>query len=98
MLLCPDHLYLTVYYARTERFIYYRKSVLHLLKRMFHAHLSRCSTDLRLYTVNPVPRHWQLICIANRAVTIWTIRTNDCNKIHAIVLILDVNSGHVAHA
>ena len=24
----------------------YRKSVLHLLKHMFHVHLSRCSTDL----------------------------------------------------
>ena len=38
----------------TERFIYYRKSVPHLLKRMFHVRLSRCSTDLRLYTVHPV--------------------------------------------
>ena len=28
-------------------FIYYRKSVLHLLKRMFHVRISRCSTDLR---------------------------------------------------
>ena len=33
----------------TERFIYYRKSVLHLLKQMFHVHLSRCITDLRYY-------------------------------------------------
>ena len=32
----------------SERFIYYRKSVLNLLKHMFHVHLSlRCSTDLR---------------------------------------------------
>ena len=31
----------------TERFIYYRKAVLHLLKLMCHVHLSRCSTDLR---------------------------------------------------
>ena len=30
-----------------ERFIYNRKSVLYLLKRMFHARLSSCSTDLR---------------------------------------------------
>ena len=30
-----------------ERFIYYRKSVLHLLKHMCYVHLSRCSTDLR---------------------------------------------------
>ena len=35
-----------MYYAMscTRRFIYYRKSVLHLLKRMFHIRLSRCST------------------------------------------------------
>ena len=32
--------------VRTERFIYYRESVLHLLTRMFHLRLSRCSTDL----------------------------------------------------
>ena len=31
----------------TERSICYRKSVLHLLKHMFHVYLSRCSTDLR---------------------------------------------------
>ena len=31
----------------TQPFIYYRKSILHLLKRMFHVRLSRCSTDLR---------------------------------------------------
>ena len=33
-------------YFRTERFTYYRKSVLHLIKHMFHVHVSRCSTDL----------------------------------------------------
>ena len=31
----------------TERFIYYRKYVLHPRKRMVHARLSRCGTDLR---------------------------------------------------
>ena len=31
----------------TERFIYYRKPVLYLLKRMFYVRLSRCSTDVR---------------------------------------------------
>ena len=31
----------------TKRFIYYRKSVLHLLQRMFHDHSNRCSADLR---------------------------------------------------
>ena len=38
----------------TECFIFYRKSVLHLLMHMFHVHLSRYSTDLRKYTVHPV--------------------------------------------
>ena len=37
----------------TERVIYYRKSVTHLPKHMFHVH-SRYSTDLRQYTVPPV--------------------------------------------
>ena len=37
----------TEYACTTERFIYYRKSVLYLLKHMFRVHLSRCSTDLR---------------------------------------------------
>ena len=31
----------------TECFICHSKSVMHLLKHMFHARLSRCSTDLR---------------------------------------------------
>ena len=31
----------------TERSIYYRNYVLHLLKHMFHVHLSVCSTGLR---------------------------------------------------
>ena len=34
-------------YGYTERIIYYLKSVMHLLKRMFYVRLSRCSTDLR---------------------------------------------------
>ena len=38
----------------TERFTYYRKSVMHLLKHMFHVHLSRCSTYFRKYTIHPV--------------------------------------------
>ena len=38
----------------TERSICYRKSVLQLLKHMFHVHLKRCSTDLRSYTIHPV--------------------------------------------
>ena len=29
------------------RFIYYRKSVLHQCKSLFHVRLSRCSTELR---------------------------------------------------
>ena len=33
--------------GHTERLIYYRKSVLHLLKNMFYVHLSTCSADLR---------------------------------------------------
>ena len=33
--------------CNTERFIYYRKSVLHLPKRMCHVCLIRCNTDLR---------------------------------------------------
>ena len=31
----------------TKRSIYYRPSVLHLLKRMYHVRLNRRSTDLR---------------------------------------------------
>ena len=38
----------------TERSIYYRKSVLFLGRRMFHVRLSRCSTELRYYSVHPV--------------------------------------------
>ena len=43
-LLCTGKEQLTKDYLR---FIYYRKSVLNLRKRIFHVHLSRCSTDLR---------------------------------------------------
>ena len=43
-----------IYYQVTRRFMYYRKSVLHLRKHVFHARLSKCSTDLRQYSVHPV--------------------------------------------
>ena len=33
------------YVVHNGRFIYYRKSVLHLLDRMFHVRVSRCSTN-----------------------------------------------------
>ena len=45
----------------TERSMYYRKSVLHLLKHIFHIRLRRCSRDLRQYTVHPVPYNFSTI-------------------------------------
>ena len=38
----------------TECFICHSKSVMHLLKHMFHVYLSRCSTYFRKYTIHPV--------------------------------------------
>ena len=35
-------------YTDTERVIYYGKSVLHLLERMFHVRLNRCSTGRKI--------------------------------------------------
>ena len=42
----PDTWYL-LGVSYSERFIHYRKYVLHLRKPMFHVRLSRCSTDSR---------------------------------------------------
>ena len=39
---------------RTERFMYYRKSVMLLLNRMYHVRLGRCSTDWRKILRNSV--------------------------------------------
>ena len=41
-----------------DRFTYYRKSVLHLLKRMLHVPLSRCSTDLQYILGHSVYPLW----------------------------------------
>ena len=62
----------------TRRFIYYRKSVLHLRKRMFHVRLSRCSTYLRQYSVHPVCISYCVsvcfpVCLPLSIAVIWAV-------------------------